>query len=575
MKQVTVIYFFFITFCQAQQTAYFNGLIDLGGSNPEVYRFITYSESDLAYSIAGSAIGNNKPLYYKCTDNFIPIDTVFVETSSSADVNIPGYSNYFFVDYSNNLILSSTMQYALPDENGYIVKLNSNGDTIWTKEIGSITNYDSFVTSLLAPDSTYLFAGRTATLSGGLSLDGWLLNLDTNGVILWQQNYGGSGDELFSSMDTTSDGGYILCGYTNSYGAGGNDIYLVKTDADGNFMWHQWYGLNLNDSGRIIALPNGHFILCGAYTYINVAFPSQTASHGIAMELDENGNQVWFKEYATYPTGTLDYYNFDEGFNSLLVVSDGYVFSGVSLDNVDGNPLGWIVKTDFSGNQLWSRRYRKRNNDNYFYGSTKTTGDNLAFVGFVFPSEIGETQDGWIVGTNCLGFDQPPSANAQAHFDDNHTIVLENNSQFFGECVIHWGDGNSTTVTEFDDSLVSHQYADNSLYQIEIIANACTDADTFSLNVNPVMLGNTSIEKDSLLFNIFPNPANERVNLTFNEISSGQVQIFDITGKLVYFEKILVTKSQLQIDLTTFESGTYFVQLNSENNVGIRKLVVY
>lgn len=76
-------------------------------------------------------------------------------------------------------------------------------------------------------------------------------------------------------------------------------------------------------------------------------------------------------------------------------------------------------------------------------------------------------------------------------------------------------------------------------------------------------------------FNIYPNPANESVNLVFNEIISGCIQIFDLSGKLIFSKNIAQAISHLLIDLTTFESGTYLVQLNSENGVIVRKLVVY
>jgi len=83
-------------------------------------------------------------------------------------------------------------------------------------------------------------------------------------VLEWERTFGGGSEESGNSLQETSDGGYIIAGYTNSYGEGVNDVYLVKTDADGVLQWERTYGGNYNDQAYSVQeTRDGGFILGG------------------------------------------------------------------------------------------------------------------------------------------------------------------------------------------------------------------------------------------------------------------------------------------------------------------------
>jgi hypothetical protein len=84
-------------------------------------------------------------------------------------------------------------------------------------------------------------AGRTRSFGAGNN-DIILIKTDANGNIIWAKTYGGTGYERAYSVQQTSDGGYILAGWTNSFGAGEREIFLIKTDAKGNVQWAKIYG---------------------------------------------------------------------------------------------------------------------------------------------------------------------------------------------------------------------------------------------------------------------------------------------------------------------------------------------
>jgi len=68
----------------------------------------------------------------------------------------------------------------------------------------------------------------------GTSMDGYVLKLDANGNKVWGKTFGGNKDDLFYSVEQTKDGGYVFAGWTQSFGAGQTDVYIIKTDAEGN-----------------------------------------------------------------------------------------------------------------------------------------------------------------------------------------------------------------------------------------------------------------------------------------------------------------------------------------------------
>ena len=129
------------------------------------------------------------------------------------------------------ILVGSTDSYGAGYTDVYLVKTNSSGDTLWTRTYGD-TSWDIGYSLALAPDGGFVLAGMS--LSFGDSTQFYLIRTDSLGRIRWQKTYGGRSQEWCYSVGITSDGGYILTGSTNSFGAGLDDVFLVKTDSLGN-----------------------------------------------------------------------------------------------------------------------------------------------------------------------------------------------------------------------------------------------------------------------------------------------------------------------------------------------------
>ena len=123
-------------------------------------------------------------------------------------------------------------------------------DTLWTKAYGGSSAEYAYSIQQTS-DGGYIIAGRTASFGAG-SVDAWLLKTDELGNILWTKTFGGSGDDWGRSVQQTSDGGYILTGWTQSFGPGYFAAWLIKTDPLGDSLWIKLFGGNESDYGYYV-----------------------------------------------------------------------------------------------------------------------------------------------------------------------------------------------------------------------------------------------------------------------------------------------------------------------------------
>ena len=203
---------------------------------------------------------------------------------------------------------------------------------------------------------------------------------------------------------------------------------------------------------------------------------------------------------------------------------------------------------------------------------------DLVFVGFLFPEGTGNSQDGWILRTNCLGFEVPPKIAAEITTDSiNHSATIINSSQRFGDGAIDWGDGTETYFTKHDDTILTHIYAENGNYSINFKINACNDHDRLNFetkitNVQPPPLTLSN-------FSIYPNPANQSVTIKYlptDEAYSVTLSIYDISGREVYYQSIIDFYNETTFDVSNYSAGTYLIRFSTVlGDVFLEKLVVF
>lgn len=251
---------------------------------------------------------------------------------------------------------------------------------IWERIYGS--GYDEACCIATTSDDAIIVAGN----KGG---DFWLLKIDpSNGDTLWTQTYGGTGWDGCQKVQQTADGGYILVGYTGSFGTS-YQIYLVKTDSAGNMLWHSILGgVDTEFAYDVQQTADGGYIIA-ATTY---SFGAGECDAYI-LRTDNVGYELWTKTYGGSARDRI---------RAVDLTSDGgYVFAGWTESFGAGGPDFWVIKTDANGDTLWTRTYGGSGAD--YALSIEQTWEGGYIIGGPTDSYGAGAQDFWFVKTYPSG----------------------------------------------------------------------------------------------------------------------------------------------------------------------------
>jgi hypothetical protein len=186
-------------------------------------------------------------------------------------------------------------------------------------------------TSLLeTPDNGYIITGHTYSYGQGNS-DVYLIKTDSVGSTLWQRAYGGSSAEEAYSIDDFSDGGFAIAGWTQSFGTGASDIYLIRTDSSGDTLWTRAFGGIDYDFGfAVVTTQNKYSIVAGRTLRYGIS-----GSDFYLIKVDSLGNLVWQRSF-----GGIDN---EFGRDIKRTQDGGYIIAGWKDYGV------YLVKTDSLG----------------------------------------------------------------------------------------------------------------------------------------------------------------------------------------------------------------------------------
>ena len=218
----------------------------------------------------------------------------------------------------------------------YVLRIDSMGNLVWDKVIES--GISCKVNSIENIGNVGFILTGMRRSPNEINEDLVVMKIDTNGELIWERTYGGNGVEAGSSIKSIDDGGFIISGYTDSFGSGNKDVYVIKVNSEGDQEWYQTFGGSGTDYGNSIHQTLDQGYLVSGYTD---SFGQYGGYDLWLIKLNQNGELDWQKFYG----GS----NNDIGLFGFQTMDSGFIIGGYSNSNENNIPDILLVKTDNVG----------------------------------------------------------------------------------------------------------------------------------------------------------------------------------------------------------------------------------
>ncbi|HWY10358.1 MAG TPA: T9SS type A sorting domain-containing protein [Bacteroidia bacterium] len=430
-------------------------------------------------------------------------------------------------------------------------------------------------------DGGYIMTGMTNN-SNVNDMDAYILKTNNLGDTMWTRSYGGPKPDQGNRIMPTADGNYFIIGCSQSYGGGDYDIYLLKINPTGGMIWYKTYGGSGNDNGNeIIATTDGNYMITGT------TYTTSSNSDAFLMKIDPAGNVLWEKYYG----GPAD----DQG-NSLKQSPDGgYVMAGLTFSYGQGGDA-YLVKTNAIGDTTWTKNYGGPLNDEAKYVLANSDGsitfcvrDSSTGAGDIDIQVIKVNSVGAPLWNKVYGGTKKDTPKMIQPTSDGGYIVCGHSRSFGWITPQMWlirlnSIGDSTWTRHYGGSAHQHCYAARQTADGGYIAAGFTRSyspiqEIMFLKLDPT--GAVGIEEiamdNNIAFNIYPNPTDGllKIDIVGSE-SYFTFKINNTLGQEVYTGTINFSGHNVSqtINLENFESGAYFLNIQSEKSFITKKIML-
>ena len=435
-----------------------------------------------------------------------------------------GYSLQKTID-GGYVITGYTTSFGTGDEDVWLIKTDSNGDSLWSKTFGG-SGSDMGNSVDMTSDGGYIITGSTTSFG---SRDVWLIKTDCYGDTLWTKTFGGDDPDFGNSVEQTTDGGYVITGFTYSIGFGKSDVWLIKTDSDGSVIWTRTYGGSDWDFGNSVQqTSDGGYIITG----LTYSFGKGNSDVWL-IKTNSDGDTLWTKTFGD----SL----YDAGVFIQQTLDGGYIITG----NVNGtgryyHGYAWLIRTNADGDTLWTKTFG---------------GVCVNFCDFSGNSVCQTDDGGYIIAGENIGLIKT---------DNNGNTLWTGNIEGFrsGKYVQQTSDGGYITTG------MGSSDGGGDLWLIK------TTPDVTSIDHNQL-----AIIRDYQLHQNYPNPFNPSTTIEFSLPQSGFVtlKVYNLLGEKVatlVSEKLNLGQHKYNWDADNLASGVYMYQLKAGDFIESRKMIL-
>jgi len=445
----------------------------------------------------------------------------------------------------------------------WIVKMDGSGTLQWQKSLGG-SNDDQAYSIRNTSDGGYIVAGFSDSSDGDITLnkgfsDYWIVKLNSLGNIEWQKTYGGQYQDVATSVKQTTDGGYVVGGYSSSTNGdvtgnhGSSDYWIIKLDSTGNLQWQKSLGGSSGERAFDIQQTNeGSYIIAGdTYSYNgDLSTTGFGARDFWIVKLGNTGNIVWEKRFG----GSGE----DNAYTIIQTTDSGYIAAGATtstngnITSNNGQGDYWIIKLDASGNLQWQKTFGSITYDQA-YSVSQTADENFIVAGYV-SSNTGAAESPafassqyWLVKLDPLGNILWQKDYGGNKFETAYSIIPTADSGFVVA-------GLSSSNPDSGD--VTGNHGGDDFWIVKLGEN--------QLSTHENNLKNK--------ISIYPNPAKDFVTIDHLPIGT-TISIHDMSGRKILNKKYSETK--VSINTSTFSNGVYIIQVDDqEKTILSEKLII-
>ncbi|MFH0895660.1 MAG: T9SS type A sorting domain-containing protein [Bacteroidota bacterium] len=450
---------------------------------------------------------------------------------------------------------------------------NNLGTPLWTRAYG-YAGTQIFSSIQQTSDGGFVLGGTSDHASGVSGSKGIIVKTNSSGDTTWCRAYGGEDGEEFTKVRQTEDGGYIAIGKTSTSAGASDDIYVVKVNTTGAIQWTRTFGVSVdNDWGSSVEQTSDQgYIIAGA------VFDGVT--HNACMiRLNSSGDTLWTCHY----NGA----SYDYGYNAIQTQDGGFILVGSTYSTGSGNGDILVVKTDPNGNTQWSKVYGTSETETGLSILQLGSGDYL----------IGANQDANLINYVLLKITSTGSMSWSKQYGTNDLTFQDMNitqndgalmsgvrhtaSGFSAFVVKADGAGNAAGCNTTDASLIEGNGdftikkqvvvgTSGNAYSFKIVATTITTTDStlcsgLDINENTEKFGMT----------VFPNPTSGHITLDLGDAQNfSEIKIYNSIGGLVGSENVKSVSGKVNIDLSQYGKGLFLLtSSNTENTFSVKVLV--
>ncbi len=418
----------------------------------------------------------------------------------------------------------------------WLINTDSNGDTLWTKSLGggSINYYGTSVA--LSEDGQYIMAGYTYDF-GADTTSAFITKISTNGNILWTRLYSNIKGGYVTSIQETSDGGFILTGNALPQGDNYSKIWLCKTDQNGNIVWSNTYNYDLGNSVK--QTNDGGYIAVG-----RTIWAAHDSSWDACMiKTDANGNLVWENELGGNGI------SYDEAKDVQETSNGNFLVIGSTMDfNSAGFYDLWLFKLNSIGDTIWTKTFGGVHDDEG-YSIQPTSDGNFILLGVTYSFSFGVDPDAWLIKVNSDG-------------DEYWNQPIGYNHDDLGFSVKQTSDGGYIINGE------TSSFSQGGIWLSKVTPD-----------VSSVDRSSPSLIKAYLLQQNYPNPFNPSttINYSIPKSSNVKIEVYNLLGKKI---STLVNEFKsagsykVKWNAENFSSGIYFYRIQAEGFSETKKMIL-